>query len=123
VEDPSRSDHGRNSDFAWTVELTAVLFPAVGLPKWTTTVALTRDGASHWAWTARLTTTGLDGKKKEYFLKVARGEAGKRMLQGEHASMNKLWGMTPTVGLVPTPRGLGTCRDAPDLRFFLSKFM
>jgi len=55
-----------------------------------------------------------------YFLKVALGEHGMRMMNGEFESMTALYAAIPH--FVPKPYGWGSYRDIPDMHFFLCEF-
>lgn len=69
---------------------------------------------------AKLTTHLADGTEQAYFLKVALGEHGMRMMNGEFESMTVLYAAVPD--FVPKPYAWGSYKDIPDTHFFLCEF-
>jgi protein-ribulosamine 3-kinase len=61
-----------------------------------------------------------DGTEKKYFLKVASGDRGRGMLEGEFESMKVIYAVTPD--FAPKPIAWGTFKSNPDLHFFLCDF-
>ena len=84
-------------------------------------VSVTPHGSSFWTQTARLATKLPDGSPTSYFLKVAVGEQGMGMLNGEFESMTLLYAAAPP-GFIPKPLGWGSYRDIDDVHFFLCEF-
>lgn len=56
----------------------------------------------------------------KYFLKVATGEGGCGMMEGEFKSMKVIHAVTPEFS--PKPLAWGTLKSDPDQHFFLSEF-
>ena len=83
-------------------------------------IGVTPHGASFWTQTARLATKLPGGAEQSYFLKVALGEHGMRMMHGEFESMTALHSAVPH--FTPKPYGWGSYRDIPDMHFFLCEF-
>ncbi|KAK3936149.1 Fructosamine kinase-domain-containing protein [Diplogelasinospora grovesii] len=90
------------------------------LPPGSRAVDVTPHGASFWTQTAKLTTTLADGSEQAYFLKVALGEHGMRMMNGEFESMTVLYTAVPD--FVPKPYAWGSYKDIPDTHFFMCAF-
>lgn len=61
-----------------------------------------------------------DGSEKVYFLKVAAGDRGRGMMEGEYESMKVLYSVTPHFR--PRPLTYGTYKSNSDLHFFLCDF-
>ena len=83
-------------------------------------VEVVPHGSSFWTQTAKLTTNLADGAEQSYFLKVALGEHGMGMMNGEFESMTVLRNAVPD--FVPKPYAWGSYRDIPDMHFFLCEF-
>jgi protein-ribulosamine 3-kinase len=61
-----------------------------------------------------------ESSEKVYFLKVAAGDRGRGMMEGEYESMKVLYSVTPH--FCPKPLTHGTFKSNPDLHFFLCDF-
>ncbi|KAK0661188.1 Fructosamine kinase-domain-containing protein [Cercophora samala] len=100
--------------------------PAVLLaaPQGVTLRSIIPHGSSQWAETARIDAVDdQDEGEIQYFLKVAEGELGAKMIKGEYASMCALY---PHVqhGKAPRPFAWGRYdRDEPEVFFLLSEFV
>jgi protein-ribulosamine 3-kinase len=90
------------------------------LPQGSRVIDAIPHGSSFWTQTAKLTTHLADGAEQAYFLKVALGEHGMRMMNGEFESMTVLYAAMPA--FVPRPYAWGTYRDIPDAHFLLCEF-
>ncbi|KAI9780422.1 MAG: hypothetical protein M1839_006696 [Geoglossum umbratile] len=90
------------------------------LPEDSKLVSTTGHGASLWTRSARVDTILADGVPKAYFLKVAAGENGRSMMQGEYESAKALNAVVSN--FAPRPVGWGTFKSNPDLHFFLQDF-
>ncbi|GAB1315398.1 hypothetical protein MFIFM68171_05608 [Madurella fahalii] len=90
------------------------------LPPGSRVVDVTPHGSSFWTQTAKLTTNLPDGSEQAYFLKVALGEHGMRMMNGEFESMTALYAAVPD--FVPKPCAWGSYKDIPDMHFFMCEF-
>lgn len=71
------------------------------LPTSSRVVDINPHGSSFWTHTAKLTTNLPGGPEQAYFLKVALGEHGMRMMNGEFKSMTALYAALP--GFLPQP--------------------
>lgn len=76
--------------------------------------------ASYWTRTAGIQLQFPNGTEKKYFLKVAAGDRGRGMVEGEFESMKVLHAVTPK--FAPKPVSWGTFKSNPDLHFFLCDF-
>ena len=76
--------------------------------------------ASYWTRTACVQLHFPHGTEKKYFLKVATGDRGRDMMEGEFESMKVLNAVTPN--LTPKPIAWGTFESNRDLHFFLCDF-
>ncbi|KAH8650076.1 Fructosamine kinase-domain-containing protein [Xylariales sp. PMI_506] len=90
------------------------------LPIGSTIIDITPHGASFWTQTARLNTKLQDGTEQAYFVKVAIGEHGMRMMNGEFESMTLLYGAAPN--FIPKPFGWGSYKNIEDMHFFMCEF-
>ncbi|TVY14339.1 Ketosamine-3-kinase [Lachnellula arida] len=77
-------------------------------------------GASYWTNTACVSLDFPDGRESKYFLKIATGERGRRMMEGEYESMKVIHQVTPI--FAPKPIAWGTYKSNPDIHFFLCDF-
>jgi len=100
--------------------LLTVFPPCAELPEGSRVVDVTPHGSSFWTQTAKLTTTLRDGSEQPYFLKVALGEHGMRMMNGEFESMTVLHTAVPD--FVPKPYAWGSYEGIPDTHFFMCEF-
>ncbi|KAL9069431.1 MAG: hypothetical protein Q9157_006158, partial [Trypethelium eluteriae] len=92
------------------------------LPKNSTFVSVESYGSSAWTTTGRVTARDVDGTQKAYFLKVAYGEHGRIMLNGEWESSKAIHELMP--GFVPEPLGFGRYKlKKPATWFYLCEFI
>ncbi|CAG9990629.1 unnamed protein product [Clonostachys byssicola] len=78
--------------------------------------------ASAWTTTAQLQVQIDDGSEETYFLKLASGDHGRIMIEGEFNSMSELYACAPD--FVPEPHSWGRyAKGNPDTYFFLSQFL
>ncbi|KAH0556464.1 hypothetical protein GP486_005629, partial [Trichoglossum hirsutum] len=92
----------------------------IELPEGAEILAVSGHGASFWTRTARIDAKLPGDSLKAYFLKVADGERGHKMMLGEYESMRAIHAVTPT--FVPEPYAWGTYESAPDTHFFLCEY-
>jgi len=100
--------------------LTGFPHPCAELPEGSRVVDVAPHGSSFWTQTAKLKTTLRDGSEQAYFLKVALGEHGMRMMNGEFESMTVLYTAVPD--FVPKPCAWGSYESIPDTHFFMCEF-
>jgi len=84
------------------------------------TINASGHGASYWTRTASVHLQFPDGTDARYFLKVATGDRGRGIMQGEYESMKVLHTVTPD--FAPKPIAWGTFKSNHDLHFFLGNF-
>ncbi|KAK5216185.1 hypothetical protein LTR72_010756 [Exophiala xenobiotica] len=84
-------------------------------------VSAALHGASFWTRTARINIMLPNGHPQSYFLKVARGDVGKGMVQGEYEGVKALYKVAPD--FVPRPVGWGTYAADQDTFFYLCDFV
>ncbi|KAI1460209.1 Fructosamine kinase-domain-containing protein [Annulohypoxylon moriforme] len=75
------------------------------LPIGSAFVSVEPFGASVFTTTAKLVALDPDGSEKAYFLKIAYGETGRIMLNGEHESFKSIYSTMPN--FIPKPFGFG----------------
>ncbi|KAL9614091.1 MAG: hypothetical protein Q9167_001376 [Letrouitia subvulpina] len=95
------------------MKLDPAIARALSLDSKTTSVAT--HGSSGFNATAKISTTLKDGTQKNFFLKTAHGEGAGIMFRGEHASLNAIHSVVPTL----CPASLATGRS-DDGAFFLA---
>ena len=78
-------------------------------------------GASFWTRTARINLILEDGSPHSFFLKVAEGDQGLGLVNGEYAAVEALHAISPN--FLPKPIGVGTYKSAPNTHFFLSDYV
>jgi hypothetical protein len=88
------------------------------LPPGSQVIDVTPHGASFWTQTAKLTINLADRSEQAYFLEVALGEDGMRMLNCEFESMTVLYTTVPE--FAPKPYAWGSYKDIPDMHEFRS---
>ncbi|KAH0526190.1 hypothetical protein TsFJ059_009546 [Trichoderma semiorbis] len=92
------------------------------LPAGSTFVSIKHFGTSAWTITGRLITLDQDGSEKIYFLKVAYGETGPVMLNGEFESSKTIY--STMSNFIPEPFGFGKYKiQSPPTYFYLSEFI
>ncbi|WEW60326.1 fructosamine kinase [Emydomyces testavorans] len=92
------------------------------LPQGSTYLSVAFSAVSAWTLTARVETLDLDGNQKPYFLKVAFGEHGRIMLNGEFESSKQISKIMPD--FIPQPIGFGKYKtQKPATYFYLSDFV
>ncbi|KAJ5657797.1 Fructosamine/Ketosamine-3-kinase [Penicillium longicatenatum] len=81
-----------------------------------------RYGPSAWTVTAKIITTLSNGAPKIYFLKCAKDDKGRVMLEGEFHSMRELYNANPN--FIPKPHAWGKFNISnPDTYYFLCDFI
>ncbi|KAL6810212.1 Fructosamine kinase domain-containing protein [Trichoderma camerunense] len=92
------------------------------LPAGSTFVSIKHFGTSAWTITGRLIALGQDGYEKIFFLKVAYGETGRIMLNGEFESSKTIY--STMSDFIPEPFGFGKYKiQSPPTYFYLSEFL
>ncbi|KAL9095967.1 MAG: hypothetical protein Q9165_001965 [Trypethelium subeluteriae] len=92
------------------------------LPRNNTFVSVESYGSSAWTITGKVIARDFDGAKKAYFLKVAYGEHGRIMLNGEWESSKAIYELIP--GCIPEPTGSGRYKlEEPATWFYLCEFV
>ncbi|KAI0014973.1 Fructosamine kinase-domain-containing protein [Xylariomycetidae sp. FL0641] len=92
------------------------------LPKGIRFVSVKHFGTSAFTITGRVVALDTAGKEQLFFLKVAYGEHGRIMLNGEWESSNMIYDLMPD--FIPQPIGFGQYRsEGPATYFYLSRFV
>lgn len=91
-------------------------------PPGTQVISANRYGLSQWTITARLHVKFPDGQTNRYFLKTAKGEVGRRLMEGEFHAISALHNVDNFFS--PKPHSWGK-RSGPGLEtyFFLLQFI
>lgn len=91
-------------------------------PSGTEVISANRYGLSQWTVTARLHVKFPDGESNRYFLKTAKGEVGRRLMEGEFHAISALHGADNLIAPKPHSWGkrIGT---AVDTYFFLLQYI
>lgn len=85
-------------------------------------IAADKYGSSAWTVTAKIFTIRSDGTPKQFFLKCATEDSGRKMLEGEIHSMTELYKTMPS--FVPEPYAWGKFQISnPETYFFLCQFI
>jgi len=71
--------------------------------------------------TSKISTTLSDGLRKNYFLKTGTGDMAKMMFLGEHASLNAMHSVVPS--LCPRSYGHGQFKDGSGKSFLVTDFL
>lgn len=91
------------------------------MPAGTQVLSVESHGTSSWTKTAKISVILPDGRPKKYFLKCAKGEGARPLVEGEYHSAKAIDAIVP--GLVPEPAGWGGyVKDATQEYFFLGDF-
>ncbi|KAK4201516.1 major facilitator superfamily domain-containing protein [Triangularia verruculosa] len=91
------------------------------LPRGIEFTSVERSGVSAYTATGRIRARDSAGAQKEYFIKVAYGEHGRIMLNGEAVSSKMIYDLMPD--FIPKPVGFGNYKQASDAYFYLSEFV
>ncbi|KAK4238065.1 protein-ribulosamine 3-kinase, chloroplastic [Achaetomium macrosporum] len=86
------------------------------LPKGRTFVSVRHYGTSAWTVPGKITARGPGGSDEYYFVKVAAGESGRIMLEGEYESFKMIYQTTPD--FIPKPIGSGKYRIKKETYYF-----
>ncbi|MCJ1485094.1 1-phosphatidylinositol-3-phosphate 5-kinase [Schaereria dolodes] len=78
-------------------------------------------GGSGFSRTAKVSSILNDGSKKYLFMKTGRGEAAKVMFEGEHASLNAIHAVVPS--LCPVSFASGQLENSLDTSFLITDFL
>lgn len=92
-----------------------------GFPKGTEVIEAWPHRARFWTCTARIHVKLPDGTPHTYFLKIATGDVGRGMCQGEFEGIKVLYQVVP--GGVPRPVAWGTYSANADTHFYLCDFI
>ncbi len=91
-------------------------------PPGTTVVSANRYGLSQWTITARLDVRFPDGETNRYFLKTARGELGRRLMEGEFHAISALHDTDNLFS--PRPHSWGKrSGPGPETYFFILQYI
>ena len=91
-------------------------------PPGTQIIHALQHGLSQWTVTARLHVKLPDGQMDWYFLKTAKGDVGKRMMEGEFHAMSALYKVDNL--FAPEPYAWGKCRGpGPETYYFLLQYI
>jgi protein-ribulosamine 3-kinase len=71
--------------------------------------------------TSKISTTLADGRPKNYFLKTGSGDTAEMMFRGEHASLNAMHNVVPS--LCPQSYGHGQFKDGSGKSFLVTDFL
>ena len=71
--------------------------------------------------TSKISTTSSDGIPKDFFLKTGSGDMAKMMFLGEHASLNAMHNVVPS--LCPRSYGHGQFKDGSGKGFLVTDFL
>lgn len=91
------------------------------LPMGTKLIAVEKFGVSAFTATGRIKALEPTGGQKEYFIKVAYGEQGRVMLNGEAMSSLMIYDLMPD--FIPKPVGFGAYQQEQAAYFYLSEFV
>ncbi|KAK2787205.1 hypothetical protein FQN52_007294 [Onygenales sp. PD_12] len=86
-----------------------------------TTVSSGAGGGCSSASSWQIKTQLADGTYRRFFMKTATGDAGRVMVEGEHASLTAIHSIVPT--LVPQPHGWGTLTTSPSTHFLVVDYL
>ncbi|KAI2632396.1 fructosamine kinase [Hypoxylon sp. NC1633] len=96
----------------------AAILEALGLNSKDTKI--TSHGGSGFASTFKL-SSAVDGKEKNYFVKTGTGSDSEIMFKGEHASLNAIHSVVPS--LCPKSHANGACEQTPNKFFLVTDFL
>ncbi|MCJ1225851.1 1-phosphatidylinositol-3-phosphate 5-kinase [Toensbergia leucococca] len=85
------------------------------------TTKISSHGGSGFSTTAKITTAVGSGSEKHLFVKTGRGKDAEIMFQGEHASLNAIYGAVPS--LCPESLAHGLLEDTPGGAFLVTNFL
>lgn len=86
-----------------------------------TTVSSAGGGGMSSASTSKITTTHPDGTTMSYFMKTGKGASAATMFEGEHASLNAIHNVVPT--LCPQSFGHGKFTDSNNTSFLVTDYL
>lgn len=78
-------------------------------------------GGSGFSATAKISTVDQHGIEKHYFMKTGQGSDKALMFEGEHASLNAIHDVVPT--LCPASLAFGSMKDMPNYYFLVTDFL
>ncbi|KAL8949289.1 MAG: hypothetical protein Q9222_004595 [Ikaeria aurantiellina] len=91
-------------------------------PPSTHLISANHYGLSSWTTTAKLHTKSPDGHTNRYFLKTAKGEVGRRLMEGEFHAISALHDADNS--FAPKPHAWGKCSGSgPETYFFLLQYI
>ena len=80
------------------------------------------DGKSNWANLVKVETREVETDSSCYFfMKIARGDSAKSMLEGEYEGIHAIYKMVPE--FVPKPIAWGRYQNTPDTYFFVQEYI
>lgn len=103
------------------MRLDSAVLALLGLDPDNTSVSSAGGGGCSSASTSKITTKTPDGKDKQYFMKTGKGSEAETMFEGEHASLNAIHSVVPT--LCPRSFGHGKLEDAPGRSFLVTDYL
>lgn len=101
------------------MKLDSALIRALNLD--TSRTQVKSHGGSSFASTAKIVTILNDGTEKQYFMKTGQGEDKATMFEGEHASLNAIHTVVPT--LCPASLAFGRMEDSASTYFLVTDFL
>ncbi|EME86944.1 uncharacterized protein MYCFIDRAFT_30675 [Pseudocercospora fijiensis CIRAD86] len=103
------------------MKLDSAIASLLGLDPNNATVSSAGGGGMSSARTSKITAKLEDGKTKQFFMKSGKGKDADIMFTGEHASLNAMHDVVPT--LCPKSYGHGKFADMPNTSFLLTDFL
>lgn len=101
------------------MRLDSAIIKALSLDSTKTTAK--SHGGSGFTTTAKITTTTEDGTEKHIFMKTGKGKSADVMFKGEHASLNAIHSIVPT--LCPQSFAEGPLEDSSDGAYLVTDFL
>ncbi|CAK3781432.1 Hypothetical predicted protein [Lecanosticta acicola] len=103
------------------MKLDPAVISLLNLDPETTSVSSAGGGGMSSASTSKISTTLPDGSKMNYFMKTGKGAAAEIMFKGEHASLNAIHDVVPT--LCPKSFGHGKFEDSNNTSFLVTDYL
>ncbi|KAK7537109.1 Fructosamine/Ketosamine-3-kinase [Phyllosticta citribraziliensis] len=94
---------------------------AIGVDASTATASSAAGGGCSSASTSKVTATLPDGSTKNFFMKTGRGSDAEIMFAGEHASLNAIHNVVPS--LTPKSYGHGKFEQSPSTSFLVTEYL
>ncbi|KAF7196932.1 Ketosamine-3-kinase [Pseudocercospora fuligena] len=103
------------------MKLDSAIVSLLGVDPNNATVSSAGGGGMSSASTSKITAKLEDGTTKQFFMKSGKGKDAEIMFTGEHASLNAMHDVVPT--LCPKSYGHGKFADMPDKSFLVTDFL